>query len=492
MALTNEMLETTPEEGIDPQNPGEYKTLLEDLQGNILRGHGRDHSVHLFVQFKPDQTVAAKQWIHNFARTHVTSAQQQSDEGQRYRDEGAKGTVFSNFFLSRTGYEYLGFERWQIPGDQSFRAGMKDPEVRAKLLDPEVEKWDPGFQADIHALVLMADDDVVDLLQEVNRVTQKLRQVAEIVHREDGFILRNEDRQIIEHFGFVDGLSQPLFLRRDIRRARDESDFSKWDPRAPLSLVLAKDDNGQTEDSYGSYFVYRKLEQNVALWRDDERKLAEKLGISREFAGALAMGRFPDGTPVTLSDRAMRRGAPINNFNFKDSDDTDGSRCPFHAHIRKTNPRGDTGQVQSAPSEAEALGVERRHRITRRGISYGENDPSQEPASGSGLLFLCCQADIGGQFEFIQSAWANQPNFVQVGVGLDPAIGQPFLTDEKKGQQWPKKWGEADRERFLFKLWAFLKGGGYFFAPSISCLQSLRTKLADSISEFSGEQGKDH
>lgn len=42
MALTEEDLQIIPENGIDPENPGEYAALLNDLQGNILRGHGRE------------------------------------------------------------------------------------------------------------------------------------------------------------------------------------------------------------------------------------------------------------------------------------------------------------------------------------------------------------------------------------------------------------------------------------------------------------------
>jgi deferrochelatase/peroxidase EfeB len=47
MALTQADLTTVLTDGIDPQNPGPYQQLLEDLQGNILKGHGRDRSVHL-------------------------------------------------------------------------------------------------------------------------------------------------------------------------------------------------------------------------------------------------------------------------------------------------------------------------------------------------------------------------------------------------------------------------------------------------------------
>jgi Dyp-type peroxidase family len=467
MALTEEDLQQLPEDGIDPENPGKYQGLLEDLQGNILKGHGRDYSVHLFLQFQPDRTQEVKQWIQNFAQTYLKSAKQQSDEALRYRKEKVSGGVFANFFLSRYGYEYLEIEPYQIPTDQPFRLGMKNENIRNALGDPKIETWEPGFQNQIHALVLIADDDIISLLQVVNRETQQLRQVADIIHREDGFILRNETGQIIEHFGFVDGVSQPLFLKRDILSVGiNDCGFSKWDSRAALDIVLVKDPNGKTEDSYGSYLVYRKLEQNVKAFRQDQEQLAKNLKIKDDLAGALIVGRFYDGTPVTLSDTPTFSNIPTNNFNY--DHDSAATKCPFHAHIRKTNPRGDTGKVESSPGFDEALEVEKKHRIARRAVSYGTNNVTQEPETDSGLLFLCFQADIENQFNFMQIRWANARNFVQVNVGPDPLIGQPEGT-----QKWPEIWGQPETVDYEFKLWVNMKGGEYFFTPSISFLKDI-------------------
>ncbi len=467
MALTTTDLKNIPPTGIDPENPGKYQGLLSDLQGNILKGHGREHSVHLFVQWKPEQIAGAKEWLRAFTQTYVTSAQKQSDEAINYKQQGIAGEIFANVFLTRFGYEALGFTPFQVPKDQPFTMGMKNEQIRSFLGDPEVEKWEPGFQEEIHALILIADDNLNELLQTVNFVTSKLRQVAVILHREDGFVIRNEANQAIEHFGFVDGVSQPLFLKRDVDRAKaNGSDFSKWDPRASLDLILVKDPNGKTEDSYGSYLVYRKLEQNVKAFRADQQQLAQKLNIDYDLAGALVMGRFADGTPVTESATPTNPANPPINFNY--DADVAATKCPFHAHIRKTNPRGDTGRVESSPGFDEALAVEKSHQIARRAISYGENDLNKAPERGSGLLFLCFQANIENQFNFMQARWANPDHFVQVGTGPDPVIGQPEGT-----QKYPKKWGEAETEDYKFKLWAFMQGGEYFFAPSISFLGNL-------------------
>lgn len=517
MALTEEDLQIIPENGIDPENPGEYAALLNDLQGNILRGHGRDSSVHLFLQFKPGQVQELKKWIKVFA-DKITSAQKQADEAKLYRDKKIAGDPFVNFFLTRKGYEYLEYKPFQIPGNEPFKVGMKNDTIRKVLGDPVVEKWDPGLQEEIHALLLIADDNVVSLLQTVNQITRELYRLAQVVHREDGFILKNEQGEHIEHFGFVDGISQPLFLKRDIERAKSKTfnqkwEESKWDSRAPLSLVLVKDPNGKCEDSYGSYLVCRKLEQDVKAFIDTEEYLADlakdkesglplesglQIKGDVELGAALMMGRFRDGTPLTMKGSELRRtelpddtkAGEFDDFNY--DNDTQGLKCPFHTHVRKTNPRGDTGRVDSSGDTfEEALEKERNHRIARRAVSYGVDYQSlpdgkkwgqkgfDPPIIGSGLFFLCFQADISNQFNFMQSAWANANNFVQVNVGVDPIIGQTQPGDGRaneanRTQEYPIAWGsETTKTISNFNLWVHFKGGEYFFAPSISSLKNI-------------------
>ncbi|MDG3494105.1 MULTISPECIES: Dyp-type peroxidase [Pseudanabaena] len=462
MALTEQDFKNLPETGIDPDNSGKYQALLDDLQGNILKGHGRDYTVDIFVQWKSDDIPAVKEWIINFTKGYVTSAQLQADESRRYRDQKVSGSVFANFYLTRIGYETLGFEAFQIPKNQPFTMGMQYEGIRTSLGDPKVTDWEVGYQQKIHSLIAIADDDQDSLLKFANQITQELSKIATVLHQENGFILRNKDGQVIEHFGFVDGISQPLFIKRDIVKAQaSDRNFSKWDPRAPLDLVLVKDPNGQTEDSYGSYLVYRKLEQNVKAFREDQQALAQALKIQNELAGAYVMGRFPDGTPVTISDVPMHPRNPPNNFNY--DQDLTATKCPFHAHIRKTNPRGDSVRNSNVNLEEE-----RGHRIARRAVSYGEKDLTNASTEGSGLLFLCFQADIENQFNFMQARWSNANNFVKVGVGPDPLIGSPQGT-----QHWPTEWSKSSTQDYNFKLWVKMKGGEYFFAPSISSLKNL-------------------
>jgi len=107
----------------------------------------------------------------------------------------------------------------------------------------------------------------------------------------------------------------------------------------------------------------RKLEQNVKGFVGAVTALAGKLGLDAysaetgvdgtELAGAFAIGRFRDGTPVVV--QKIPGLHEDDQFNFSFSDDPEGGRCPYHAHIRKLNPRDDASHA-------------RQHRIARRGI----------------------------------------------------------------------------------------------------------------------------
>ncbi len=473
---------------IEPLTQKEYQPLFSKLQGNIVKSHGRENAVHFFLKFKSD-VQAAKEWLGGFTRRHVTSALAQSYEAKWYRDTNQIGTPFANVFLSRFGYQNLGLiTPANAPfQDNYFLDTMKGPLSQKGFLDPESRTWEQGFQQDIDALILIADDDVDNLRKLISEEHAACALVAEIVNIEHGFVLRNDKNQVIEHFGFRDGVSQPLFLKRDIEKERkcNPANFSEWDPSAPLSLVLLEDPFGGEEDCYGSYLVYRKLEQNVQGWVDDVvNKLAPALGIDPNLAGAYTMGRFQDGTPVVLRETPIGGIDPAtNNFNFKD--DSTGSKCPFHSHIRKTNPRGDTGDILGlVPLEEEKM-----HRITRRAISYGESDPNQQPETGSGLLFLCFQGNIANQFAFMQSNWANQAAFIKPETGSDPVVGQgPTLTESYKN--WPATWGETERKTADFSHWVSMKGGEYFFTPSIPFLESLNAasvRVVQLVSKLSNK-----
>lgn len=262
-----------------------------------------------------------------------------------------------------------------------------------------------------------------------------------------------------------------MFLKEEIEKAQ-QGGIDQWDPSAPLDLVLVKDPNGG-EDSYGSFFVFRKLEQDVAGFHQRVKELAEALGTNTNLAGAYVVGRFQDGTPVVVQDHdqwlpPVGKRDEFTNFNY--ANDKAGSRCPFQAHIRKHNPRGDTMRFFQGDFK-----FERNHRIVRRGVPYGEQpELGKDPTEPVGLLFTCYQSDIGNQFELIQKTWSNALHFVRQRTGLDPISGQGEQLIG--GQGWPSKWGDdstAKAVQFDFSPYVALKGGEYFFAPSVGFLKSL-------------------
>ena len=70
---------------IDPLNDEEYRTLVQDLQGNIIKGNGRENAVHLFLKFKDGKQDQVKKWLGEFTRKYVTSAWAQAYEAEKYR-----------------------------------------------------------------------------------------------------------------------------------------------------------------------------------------------------------------------------------------------------------------------------------------------------------------------------------------------------------------------------------------------------------------------
>ena len=60
----------------------------------------------------------------------------------------------------------------------------------------------------------------------------------------------------IEHFGYADGISQPIFLRNDSAWPKKAKDRNPWNPAAPLKLVLVRDEFAKDKDCFGSYLVF--------------------------------------------------------------------------------------------------------------------------------------------------------------------------------------------------------------------------------------------
>lgn len=481
----------------DTQNdPAAIQAALEDTQGNILKSHGRDNSIHLFLTFT-GATADVLAWMNMMGTQHVTSARQQQLDAKAHRETGADGGVFVNLCLSAAGYQALGLTS-VMPDDASFRGGAK--QAVTNLNDPPVTQWEAGFQGDIHALVIVAADDAADTATAAKAIEANLGSIADVVDQEVGAAMRVRDGKVTtdgtgsvhEHFGFADGVSQPLFFAADIEAERRNSGgFDRYDPSAPLDLVLLKDPGGGP-NGFGTYLVYRKLGQDVIDFHKDEAELATTLAratrgpdaepteAEQKLASAYIVGRFRDGTPVVGQAVDGWTNEP-NNFNY--DADVDGVKCPFHAHARKMNPRGDKARQFTSPP-----GEDRARRIARRAISFGPLTLDPAPEDKVGLLFLCLQSSITDQFEFLQQSWSNFTDFLRPGTGLDPIIGEAAPDAAGVPQQWPRDYGSFNGLNFKtgaaqspyipyqFTVWVTMLGGEYFFMPSLSFLASSGAK----------------
>ena len=213
---------------------------------------------------------------------------------------------------------------------------------------------------------------------------------------------------------------------------------------------------------YGSFMVFRKLEQNVAAFHRAFDDLSALAGLSVGEVGAMAVGRFEDGTPA-VPTVTVDPGADPNDIHY--DQDPAGSRSPFHAHVRKTNPRGDVPRVIGAPADFELA-----RRVVRRGITYGERPDlvddgvTERPATGVGLLFMCFQGNLD-QFA-IQQEGSDSNDFVRAGVGVDAVIGQNAAP---VAQTWPSD----GTVTFTMANFVRMLGGEYFFAPSMAFLRGL-------------------
>jgi deferrochelatase/peroxidase EfeB len=236
--------------------------------------------------------------------------------------------------------------------------------------------------------------------------------------------------------------------------------------------------------------------------------------VEREWLASQLVGRTRSGEPIVAdesaaganagTDGSIAAGGPtggngptrapdLNAFTF--DGDPAGNRCPIGAHIRRANPRtadlppGGTGVISqlirtlglASRARAQDLAASTRfHRVLRRGREYGvQVTPEQAlrlPApAGSGLHFVCLNANIQRQFEFVQGAWIMSTKFNGLHEESDPLLGNrlpgPWGT---RCDYFTMPRGDSPTRR-LEKLPQFVTvaGGAYFFLPGIRALRFL-------------------
>ena len=329
----------------------------------------------------------------------------------------------------------------------------------------------------------------------------------------------------VEPFGFVDGISQPHLdwaRQRDVNSPQLDytnivalgefllgyrNEYDKYTDRPlvdadPLSRsLLNAEDAPEKKDvgRNGTYLVLRQLEQDVrGFWQFVYEQSGKNSGQAEKLAAAF-IGRTRMGSPLVPGQEQPIPGVGpdpdeicLNQFTF--AKDPDGARCPFGAHVHRANPRNPDfpGRPTGLEKLVTMLGFGPRgfrddlmspvrfHRILRRGREYGpellpedavRDDPSDH--SRRGLHFVCLNANILRQFEFLQNAWMNTTKFSGLTEETDPLLGN---REPVPGCPVTSGFTEPEKEgvpRHILGLSQFVtvRGGAYFFLPSLRALR---------------------
>jgi Dyp-type peroxidase family len=456
---------------------------LNDIQGVIFSGYSElEHAAFLLLSV--DEPAGARRWLGGLA-------------GRLTKGGDQSGNVRLNVAFTSAGLAKLGLGNDALAGFPSeFVEGMSGSPKRSEILGDtganHPDTWIWGSKVSVHVLLMLYAKSPEELNASLRRERDELgTALREVYFRTTEWLAGRK-----EHFGFADGIAQPEILelgkppKPGVARLRagefilgHANEYGKlpFSPDVPKDLdpsgaLRAKPSSDKKDLGHnGTFIVVRQLDQNVAGFWDYMRGQAggDQNGAVR-FA-AKCVGRWPSGAPLVLSpDRDDPALGESNDFLYERLDPK-GLRCPIGSHIRRTNPRDSLD-----PTEAESLQVSNRHALIRRGRNYGRPLAPFSPDDGKerGLFFVCVNANISRQFEFIQQTWINNPKFDGLAEDRDPLLANPgngggiFTIPDR-----PLRRRLTGMPRFVTT-----RGGGYFFLPSIRALRFLAALRADARS----------
>lgn len=495
-----------------------HEADFRDIQGILRFGYGRlTEAVFLLLNIRDIR--AAQQWL---ASAPISNA---------VAGVAAPLTALQVAFTSQ-GLLRLGVSEEIMSGFSiEFRAGMSAEPGRSRLLGdleasaPQYWTWGgPGREPHMITLLYAQPGH---LSQWVKAVQGDLWASAfEVLSS-----LPTSDMGGKEPFGFADGLSQPTLDWDGIKHpSATEAEYSNVSCLGEFVLGYPNEYGRYTDrplvkrtspggtilppvlgaadmcdfGKNGSYLVVRTLEQDVpGFWKFAQKNAGPNAGLRDAFAGSM-VGRMRDGTPLVGMQPEPIPGivpaaAAQNQFTF--DEDPKGTRCPFGAHIRRANPRN--ADLPTPPAhglekvlqfvglgkrtlQSDAKASARFHRILRRGREYGTPISPEDAishgddGSSRGLHFICLAANISRQFEFLQGAWMMNSKFDAMTDESDPLLGNRqtisgAVTDTFSR---PQDSGICDRVTDLPRF-ITVKGGAYFFLPSLSAIRYLTCRNFD-------------
>ena len=488
-----------------------------DMQGLLRFGYGKLTQA-CFLLLRIDNPVAASSWLKQIP---VATAELQNPPPAR-----ALQIAFTV-----QGLQTLGLPEKIINGfSAEFISGMTGEDNRSRRLgdvgDNSPDKWSwgsPGLLPDI-AVLIYAESSLFDEWQ--NTIESQINSSGLTIFH----TLSTTDMGDIEPFGFVDGVSSPIV---DWERRRDPSgdklnyenvsmlgefvlgypnEYGKYTTRPVLENSSADLPNAEDAPDLkdlgrnGTYLVIRQIDQDVhGFWRF----LHEQTGGDAAYAQQLAerfVGRRMSGESLLPQSQNSIEGVGPNADDIRRNQftfdlDSDGLSCPFGAHIRRANPRNADLPSGTPPSllgrlsrvlaldkvlnkdpgdlRAGRVASTRFHRLLRRGREYGPmltHDQREGPPAAdeppSGLHFICLNANIGRQFEFVQGSWLQSTAFDGLRDENDPLLGNRETLGRCPADKFSLPTTGSMRQQIQnIPRFITVRGGAYFFLPGIRALR---------------------
>lgn len=343
---------------------------------------------------------------------------------------------------------------------------------------PENWNWGGPSTPGIDVLLLCYADSESALEAQIVHITSELEAYTTQLQQLNTQALF--DRK--EHFGFKDGLSQPKIAgvhTGSYALAPGEFLLGQKSGYGTTTPFPQDENNFKHFGKDGSYLVFRQLEQDVkGFWHYLDQQNTEE--DNKVYLATKMVGRWPNGAPISLfptQEPDHLNPNIANDFNY--SDDPQGNHCPMASHIRRTNPRAtDLG----LSDEKDNVASVNHHRIMRRGRPYGKPlhkhlSPTAmmkaDDTEPRGLHFLCFNADLARQFEFIQQTWVNNEKFNGLYNDLDPLLGARPKEYGLSGDDFTISQNPMRHKLKNIPQFVTTKGGAYFFMPSMSALKQL-------------------
>uniref|UniRef100_UPI000ADDB37D Dyp-type peroxidase n=1 Tax=Streptomyces sp. SBT349 TaxID=1580539 RepID=UPI000ADDB37D len=479
-----------------------------EIQGDILAGFKKDHVQLLFLTF--GDAAKARRWLgrlrHRVASTRDVAAFNANFSRARRvaagTDPADLKAVWRSVSFTFGGLTELigGPPITDIPFGTTQHAFQQGAAER-KDITGDTGRNDPGgwlFGASqndpVHAVLTVAADRPGDLRAalDVEHEEAAAHRVA-IAFEQYGATLEGV-RRGKEHFGFKDGVSQPAVRDFDEPEA-DDPDHQKGKPGTRIiphgEFVVGGPTDNRPQPGLppwmlqGSFHVVRRLGQDVPGWWAqvaDQLEILKAKGAvppeaTSEWLAARLVGRWRSGTPVAKSpdtDLPAHPGAETDN-DVSFADDLEGRVTPLCSHARKTNPRDGLKVRPEDRATVAQKGALDGTRIMRRGIPFGMPfDPAGGPGNGPdaprGMMFVCYQADLVAQFEFVQQTWIDGEDFPErpAKVGRDTMIGREGEVSFPAGGE-----GSTDSVQLSMRQFVRTEGAVYAFAPSLPALKDL-------------------